>query len=95
MLTTAASDFKKINNEVLGNHNKMNMFFFLRRFLKNPIVITNKKVNQAVEKNGEKIKMLESFRRMRNVLIVYKRAIGQVIPPSGGGAWGWPPPCRS
>ena len=28
LLTTAASDFKKINNEVLGNHNKMNMFSF-------------------------------------------------------------------
>ena len=56
LLTTAASDFKKINNEVLGNHNKMNMFFFLRRFLKNPIVITNKKVNQAVEKKRRKYK---------------------------------------
>ena len=32
LLTTAASDFKKINSEVLGNHNKMNTFFFLRRF---------------------------------------------------------------
>ena len=42
LLTTAALDFKKINNEVLGNHNKMNSFFFLRRFLKNPIAITKK-----------------------------------------------------
>ena len=43
LLTTAASDFKKINNEVLGNHNKMNTFLFLRRFFKNPIVITKNK----------------------------------------------------
>ena len=61
LLTTAASDFKKINNEVLGNHNEMNSFFFLRRFLKNPIAIT-KKINQAVEKkNRENIKMLDAL----------------------------------
>ena len=43
LLTTAASDFKKINNEVLEKRNKMNSFFFLRRFLKIPIAITKKK----------------------------------------------------
>ena len=29
MLTTAASDFKKNNKEVVGDHNKMKSFFFL------------------------------------------------------------------
>ena len=53
MLTTAASDFKKNNKEVVGDHNKMKSFFFLLSFLKNPLMINKKKVNQAVEKNRE------------------------------------------
>ena len=42
LLTTAASDFKKNNKAVLGNHNKMKTFLFLLSFLKNPIVINKK-----------------------------------------------------
>ena len=65
MLTTAASDFKKNNKEVVGDHNKMKSFFFLLSFLKNPLVINKKKVNQAVEKNRENVKMLDALRTTR------------------------------
>ena len=43
LLTTAASDFKKNNNEVIGNHNRITGFFLLLSFLKNPIVIKKKR----------------------------------------------------
>ena len=46
LLTTAASDFKKNNNEVLGNHYKMNKKILLPLFLKNPLTI-NKKSEQG------------------------------------------------
>ena len=65
MLTTAASDFKKNNKEVVGDHNKMKSFFFLLSFLKNPLLINKKKVNQAVEKNRENVKMLDALRTTR------------------------------
>ena len=65
MLTTAASDFKKNNKEVLGNHNKMKTFSFLLSFLKNLIAIKKKQVNQAVEKNRENVKMLDALRTTR------------------------------
>ena len=42
LLTTAASDFKKNNNEVLGNHYKMNKKILLPLFLKNPLTINKK-----------------------------------------------------
>ena len=65
MLTTAASDFKKNNKQVLGDHNTMKSFFFLPSFLKNPLMINKKKVNQAVEKNRENVKMLDALRTTR------------------------------
>lgn len=65
LLTTAASDFKKNNTEVIGNHNKIKSFFFLPSFLKNPLMINKKKVNQAVEKNRENVKMLDALRTTR------------------------------
>ena len=42
LLTTAASDFKKNNNEVLGNHYKMNKKILLPLFLKNHLTINKK-----------------------------------------------------
>ena len=43
LLTTASSDFKKNNKDVLGNHNKMKTFFFLLSFLKKALMINKKK----------------------------------------------------
>ena len=77
LLTTAASDFKKNHNEVVGNHNKMKSVFFLRLILKNPLVITKKKVNQAVEKNRENIKMVDALRttckKLQNAFKIWPR----------------------
>ena len=61
LLTTAASDFKKNNNEVIGNHNRITRFFLLLSFLKNPIVIKKKGEPNGWNKNRENIKMLDAL----------------------------------
>ena len=77
LLTTAASDFKKNNNEVIGNQNKIKSFFFLLSFLKNPIVINKKGEPSGWKKNRENIKMLDALRttcrKPRNAFKIWPR----------------------